>query len=123
MRVLLVDDEYELVSALAERLGFRGIEAEFETTPVAALALAEKKTFDVAVLDVKMPGMNGIELYSKMQKIQPGLKVVFLTGHGSLDDFQTGAAQGEAYLVKPVDIDVLLEVIDKGMGTERSNEQ
>ena len=67
MRVLLVDDEKELVEALAERLGIRGIEARWETTGDAALKRIVEEEFDLVVLDVKIPGMSGIDLQKKMK--------------------------------------------------------
>jgi DNA-binding response OmpR family regulator len=110
IHVLLVDDEEELVSTLAERLSLRGIEAEWATTAEEALERVEGKDFDIAVLDVKMPRISGIKLKTQMQKIRPAMKFIFLTGHGSEDDFRTGAAEAGAsfYLVKPVNIDNLV---------------
>ena len=112
MRVLLVDDEQELVETLAERLGIRGIEARWETTGDAALKRAGEEHFDLAVLDVKIPGISGIDLYKKMKAKYPGLKFIFMTGHGSHDDFTAGSAETGAdyYLLKPVNIE---ELIDK----------
>ncbi len=111
MRVLLVDDEEELVSALAERLSFRGMEAAWATSGQKALELASRTCFDLAVLDVKMPGMGGIELKGRLAQACPGLKVLFLTGHGSEDDFRRGSAESgkDFYLVKPVDIETLIK--------------
>jgi DNA-binding response OmpR family regulator len=110
IHVLLVDDEEELVSTLAERLSLRGIEADWATTAEEALERVEKESFDVAVLDVKIPRISGIKLKTQMEKIRPGMKFIFLTGHGSEDDFTTGAAEAGAsfYLVKPVNIDNLV---------------
>jgi DNA-binding response OmpR family regulator len=110
IHVLLVDDEEELVSTLAERLSLRGIEADWATTAEEALERVEKESFDVAVLDVKIPRISGIKLKTQMEKIRPGMKFIFLTGHGSEDDFRTGAAEAGAsfYLVKPVNIDNLV---------------
>jgi DNA-binding response OmpR family regulator len=107
IHVLLVDDEEELVSTLAERLSLRGIEADWATTAEEALERVEKESFDVAVLDVKIPRISGIKLKTQMEKIRPGMKFIFLTGHGSEDDFRTGAAEAGAsfYLVKPINID------------------
>jgi len=112
VRVLLVDDEQELVETLAERLGIRGIEARWETTGDAALKRVGEEHFDLAVLDVKIPGISGIDLHKKMKAKYPGLKFIFMTGHGSQDDFTAGSAEtGEDYyLLKPVDIE---ELIDK----------
>jgi DNA-binding response OmpR family regulator len=111
MRVLLVDDEEELVTALAERLSYRGIEADWSTTGHRAIELAEEHAYDVAVLDVKMPHISGIELKRRLEKTRPGMKYIFLTGHGSEEDFRAGSAEASRYLVKPLDIDVLIEAM------------
>ncbi len=111
MRVLLVDDEEELVTALAERLSFRGIEADWSTNGRQALELAEKRPYDVAVLDVKMPNISGIELKKRLEKTRPGMSYIFLTGHGSEEDFRAGSAEGSQYLVKPLDIETLIETM------------
>ncbi|MBW2709878.1 MAG: response regulator [Deltaproteobacteria bacterium] len=112
MRVLLVDDEQELVETLAERLGIRGIEARWETTGDGALKRIDQENFDLAVLDVKIPGISGIDLHKKMKAQCPGLKFIFMTGHGSHDDFTAGSAEtgSDYYLLKPVNIE---ELIDK----------
>lgn len=111
MRVLLVDDEKELVSALAERLGFRGIEADWATSGEQALEMSKSTKYDAAVLDVKMPRIGGIKLCRLLQETMPDLKCIFLTGHGSEQDFREGVQEGEAYLVKPAKIEVLIEEI------------
>lgn len=110
MRVLLVDDENEFVSTLAERLTLRGIEAEWATTSLDALRIAESGQFEVAILDMKMPEMGGLKLKEKLQEKCPGMKFIFLTGYGSETDFRALTCQaGEEFcLVKPVDIEVLI---------------
>jgi DNA-binding response OmpR family regulator len=118
MHVLLVDDEEEFVSTLAERLAIRGIDAEWATTSPDAIKRVEFKTFDVAILDVKIPKMGGLALKERLQVKCPRMKFIFLTGHGSEKDFKTISAQvGEDfYLVKPVDIDVLIEKMKAILG-------
>ena len=113
MRVLLVDDETEFVATLAERLAFRKIEIDYATTAAEALKLAEKKTYDLAILDVRMPGISGIELKGMLEKQCPAMKFIFLTGHGSEDDFMAGSSEACCYLVKPVNIDILMSKIKK----------
>ena len=110
MRVLLVDDEKEFVSTLAERLTLRGIDAEWTTAGHEALKIAEAGCFDIAILDVKMPQMGGLRLKEKLQEKCPDMGFVFLTGYGSEKDFRAVSCQvGEDFcLVKPVDIDDLL---------------
>lgn len=113
MKVLLVDDEQEMVSALAERLSLRGIEADWVLSGKAALTRVQQKTYDVVVLDVKMPGMDGLETMEKIQKVQPEAKIIFLTGHGSLADCEAGKNAGACfYLMKPIDINVLIESME-----------
>lgn len=111
MRIIIVDDEQELVLTLSERLGFRGIEADWAINGADAIKLVSENRYDLAVLDVKLPGMSGLELKKKIQEIAPEMKFIFVTGHGSQRDFQTGTqeAGAEYYLIKPVNIDVLIE--------------
>ena len=111
MRILLVDDEVELVSTLAERLSFRGIEADWVTSGEEALRQVERQRYDVAVLDVKIPRISGLALKKLLEEKDPHLKFIFLTGHGSEEDFRIGSAEaGEAYyLIKPVDLNLLIE--------------
>jgi len=111
-----VDDERDLVSALAERFSFRNIDADFATSGDEALKMAQTTAYDLAILDVKMPKINGLELSKRLLKILPELKCIFLTGHGSELDFQAGASMGVAYLVKPVNIDLLVREIHKVLG-------
>ena len=117
MRVLLVDDEEQLVSTLAERLQLRGIDARWVTSSMAALELVDTETFDLAILDVKMPKINGLELKKRLQSLHPEMKFIFMTGHGSEDDFKTGAAEAgkDFYLVKPVKIESLLEKMNEAI--------
>jgi DNA-binding response OmpR family regulator len=117
MKVLLVDDEHELVSTLAERLSLRGIEADWAISGEEAIRLAEKKSYDVAVLDVKIPGISGLELKRKLQSKRPDLKFIFMTGHGSEEDFRTCSAETAdgCYLVKPVNIEDLIQKMSELM--------
>jgi len=111
MRILLVDDEQELASALAERLNMRGIDADWVTTVDEALRKVTATSYDLAVLDMRMPMTSGLELKALLQAQDPRLKFIFVTGYGSEKDFEAVSCQaGEAcYLVKPVDITLLIE--------------
>ncbi len=71
MKIILVDDEQDLVSTLAERLSMRGIDADWVSVGEEALAKVQETTYDLAVLDMKMPKMSGLELRKKMADIQP----------------------------------------------------
>ncbi|MGD9097084.1 MAG: response regulator [Desulfobacterales bacterium] len=116
MRVLLIDDEEEFVATLAERLRLRGIAADWTTSAEAGLRRAAETTYDIAVLDVKMPGVSGIDLKSRIQALSPETKYIFLTGHGSEKDFIAGKSISEFYLIKPVQIDDLVEKLQIATG-------
>jgi DNA-binding response OmpR family regulator len=115
MKVLLIDDEEELISTLAERLSFRGIDADWVTTGEEALKKVEAQCYDLAVVDVRMPKMSGLELTKIMAEKCPGLKFIFMTGHGSEDDYKEATAQAGVayYLLKPVNIELLIEKINE----------
>ena len=111
MKVLLVDDERRFVSVLAKRLRMRGFDADYAFSGEDALKMAADKLYDVMALDVKMPGIGGIQLKARLEELNPNAKFIFVTGHGSLEDFSVGSPQASAYLAKPVAIDVLIETI------------
>lgn len=111
MKVLLVDDEKKFAVMLAKRLALRGFDVDYTYTGEEAMQKAENKRYDVAILDVKMPGIGGIELERKMKQMVPGIKIIFLTGHGSKNDFETGSAEAAYYLPKPLQIDELIQIL------------
>jgi DNA-binding response OmpR family regulator len=110
MNVLLVDDETELVTTLAERLGLRGIHACWATNAEEALRLLQQEPFDIAVLDLKLPKVDGIELKKHLQELRPDLKFIFVTGHGSNSAYETASSEvgSKYYLAKPLDIERLI---------------
>ncbi len=111
MKVLLVDDERKFATMLAKRLVLRGIDIDYVFTGEDAVLKAETQRYDVAILDVKMPGIGGIELERKFKKLDPGMKIIFLTGHGSQTDFEAGSAEATCYLAKPIQIDELITIL------------
>ena len=112
LRVLIVDDEEELVSALEERLNLRGFDAKGVTTGREGLAFLDDTPCDVVLLDVKMPGIGGLEVIKSIKAEHPKLEVILLSGHGSAQDVEKGMALGAFdYLMKPVDIDVLVRTL------------
>jgi DNA-binding response OmpR family regulator len=120
MRVLLLDDEEELASALAERLNMRDIDTDWVTTGEEALQKVDATAYDLAVLDMKMPKIGGLELKALLQERCPRLKFIFVTGYVSEMDFEEVACQAgeECYLVKPVDIKLLIERMNDLLGPE-----
>jgi DNA-binding NtrC family response regulator len=116
LKVLLVDDEEDLVDTLAERLALREYEVDAVTDGADALRHAQTQQHDVAVVDVKMPGMSGIEVLAALKKQKPNLPVILLTGHGSQEDGQEGMRQGAfAYLLKPTNLHDLMESINNAV--------
>lgn len=112
MRVLFVDDEEELVSAAVERLQLRGVDAVGVTSGDEALRQISEAPFDIVVLDVKMPGLGGLEVIQRIKAEHPGLQVVLLSGHGSKEDAEEGMRLGAfSYIMKPIDTEDLLRVL------------
>jgi DNA-binding response OmpR family regulator len=111
MKVLLVDDQTRFVSILTRRLNMRGIDAECVFSPEEALKLVDTTHYDVAVLDVKMPGLSGIELRRELQKKDANMKYIFVTGHACETDYKAGVQEASFYLPKPLNIDKLIEAI------------
>ncbi len=117
LRVLFVDDEEELVSAVVERLEVRGVVAVGSTSGEQALRLLEEQPFHVVVLDVKMPGLGGLEVVRRIRSRLPEMPVVLLSGHGSEESVEEGMRLGAFdYLQKPVDIDLLLGILRRAAG-------
>ena len=111
-RVLIVDDEAELVSALVERLNLRGFRAAGVTTGAEALTRVAVADFDVVLLDVKMPGLGGLEVIKTIKTEHPAVQVILLTGHGSARDAEAGMQLGAFdYLMKPITITDLVRVL------------
>jgi DNA-binding NtrC family response regulator len=114
MKVLLVDDEEKFALMLAKRLELRGIQtAVFFSGEQALDTVQQGDRFDVAILDVKMPGIGGIELKRRLGRLDEHMKFVFLTGHGSTTDYTARAQETENYLPKPLQIEVLIETLNR----------
>ena len=110
LRLLLVDDETEFVKTLSERIRIRGLDADYAFSGEMALAMLAESLPDVVVLDLSMPGMEGIEVLRQVKKRYPELPVLILSGHGSVKDEAVTQRIGAVdYLHKPVDIDTLIE--------------
>ncbi|SFM63633.1 response regulator [Thermodesulforhabdus norvegica] len=110
LRVLLVDDEEEFVRTLAERLEIRGVKALVALDGGEAINFLEEGDVDVVVLDVRMPGMSGLEVLRHIKETRPHLPVILLTGHGDTRDGIEGMRLGAFdYLMKPLNIDTLME--------------
>jgi len=113
-RVLLVDDEREFVQTLSERLQLRDMGSVVAYDGKSALSLVEEDEPDVMIIDLKMPGVNGLEILKKVKTTQPQIEVIVLTGHGCEADRKKCMDLGAfAYMQKPVDINLLSETLKK----------
>jgi CheY-like chemotaxis protein len=111
-KVLLVDDEKEFVHTLSERLTTRNLESAIAYDGEQALAMVEKDAPEVMVLDLKMPGIDGLEVLRRVKRQSPATEVIILTGHGSEAEESLAEELGAfAYLHKPVDIDLLAKTM------------
>ena len=113
-KVLLVDDEREFVQALSERLLMRQMGSAVAYDGESALHLVKDDEPEVMILDLKMPGIDGMEVLRRVKATRPEIEVIILTGHGSEVDRDVCMKLGAfAYLQKPVDIDVLSDTLKR----------
>jgi DNA-binding NtrC family response regulator len=116
-RVLLVDDEVEFTEALAERMEARGLEVETVDSGEAALDATKAKDFYAIILDLSMPGMDGIETLKRLRKQNPDLQIIVLTGRATvqkgIEAMKLGALD---FLEKPADIKRIMEKIEQAKG-------
>lgn len=110
IRLLLVDDEVGYLEVLGKRLAKRDFDVTTARSGAQAIRCLRDHDFDVAVVDLKMEDMDGIELLKVLKQMLPELQVIMLTGHGSERAARDGLALGAFdYLLKPIDLEVLLE--------------
>ena len=123
--VLLVDDEVSFVETFSERLELRDFEISKAFSGQAALqVLEENKNIEVVILDVKMPGMDGIETLAEIKRKNPLVEVMMLSGHADVASAIEGMKQGAFdYLMKPVDIDQITTKVAEAVAKKRQHEE
>jgi len=120
IRLLLVDDEEGYVNVLSNRMAKRNIDVTKALTGTAGIQALRKEDFDVAVLDLKMEDMDGIEVLKVFKKMVPHMPVIMLTGHGSEQAARDGIAHGAFdYLLKPCELEDLIEKIKNAIRSGR----
>jgi DNA-binding response OmpR family regulator len=121
MKILIVDDEKKIADVLTERLKLRGLDATAVYTGESALALLKKEAFDGLLLDLRLPGIDGIDVLRHTMKRFPEARVVILSGHGTDEDFRTCLKLGAvACFHKPAKISHLVEKLTNR--TDKSND-
>jgi DNA-binding response OmpR family regulator len=118
-KLLLVDDEVGYLDVLAKRLTHRGFKVTTASSGAEAIRALRKWEFDLAVVDLKMEDMDGIEVLKVLKKMDPALQVIILTGHGSERAARDGIAHGAFdYLIKPIGLDPLIARIRAALSSE-----
>jgi len=123
--VLLVDDEIEFVETFSERLELRDLEISKAFNGEEALQVLEtNRTIELVILDVKMPGMDGIETLAEIKKRYPLVEVIMLSGHADVESAIEGMKQGAFdYLMKPCDIDQMIVKVTEAAAKKRQHEE
>jgi len=123
--VLLVDDEVSFVETFSERLELRDFEISKAFSGEEALqVLDENKNVEVVILDVKMPGMDGIETLTEIKRKYPLVEVMMLSGHADVASAIDGMKQGAFdYLMKPVDMDQIITKVTEAVAKKRQHEE
>ena len=112
IRLLIVDDEERFLNTLSQRLALRDFEVKPVTSGQDALEAARNQPFDLALVDLRMPGMDGEEVLEHLKRDHPFLEVIILTGHGSIDSAVRCTAAGSySFLQKPCRTEELLAVL------------
>jgi two-component system response regulator HydG len=118
--VLVVDDDEEFVLAVADLLGGDGIRCELASSGDAALAACRQHSFDAVVSDIRMPGMDGVELMTRVRRLHPSLPVVLITAQGSIGAAVEAVKRGAfQYLLKPFDGNVLRRLVEDAVAQNR----
>ncbi|MDQ7831459.1 MAG: response regulator [Desulfovibrionaceae bacterium] len=114
IKLLLVDDEENFVNTLAERMKMRDVPSRVVFSGEEALEAVKVEAPDVMVLDLRMPGIDGMDVLRKVRKAHPHVQVIILTGHGTdLDEEEAKKLGAFHYHKKPIDIDELLSTVKK----------
>ncbi len=121
-RLLIVDDEEEFLISSSQALSRRGFIVDAALNGVTALDKVEEFEYDAVVLDVKMPDIDGIEVFHQIHKSHPDLPVILLTGHSSIGDaFQTSKEGIADYLSKPIEMDELANKINLAISSAKKS--
>ena len=118
IKLLIVDDDEKFLKTIAERLGLKDFDVTTASEGNQAIKAAKKGKFDVAILDMKMPGMDGMEVLQSLKKKHKFLEVIILTGFASIDSAVEATKLGAfGYLEKPYNFEKLLEVLKEAYET------
>lgn len=124
MKLLFIDDEQTFLKYLAKRLFLDGFTVKTTFSGEEGVEAAAKEDFDVAVVDLQMPGIDGIEVQKRLKELQPNLPCIVLTGHGSVENaLASGKYNAFKFLSKPVDMETLIETIHAAYDFRKNQEK
>lgn len=119
-KVLIIDDERPIRNSLREILEYEKLKIEEATNAIEALEILEKSDFDLILCDIKMPGMDGIELLTKIQENKPEIPVIMISGHGNVETAVDALKKGAYdFIEKPIDLNRLLVTVRNAL--DRAN--
>ncbi len=119
-----MDDDYEFVTGLATKLQRKGFEVAFCTSGADALTKLNEQLFDVAILDVRMPEMDGLTLLEEVKKLRPEMEAILLTGYATVQTGREGISKGAYdFLVKPTSMDVLIARINSAYSKKQAHDE
>ncbi|MFV0436337.1 MAG: response regulator [Desulfopila sp.] len=111
-RILLVDDEEEFLVSLKARLEIRGMQVDTAANGEDAISLADRQEYDAIIVDLSMPGIDGLETLERIKEINPDAELIMLTGHATVESGIKAMKKGAGdFLQKPVDLADLLQKI------------
>lgn len=124
VQLLIVDDEERFLETTRRLMANRGVQTKTAPSGAEALRIIDETPVDVVILDVKMPGMDGVETLQRIKRHYPLIEVIMLTGHGSVDSAVKGLRMGAFdYVMKPCDIPDLLAKVEEAYGKKKSMEE
>ena len=123
-KILVVDDEERFRTIMAKLLAVRGLEVSTIGEGEEALKAMREESYDVIILDVRMPGMTGIQVMTELRKLDPFIEVIIMTGYASVDTAKKIMELGAYdYLLKPYNIDELMEKIEAAYDRKCARQQ
>lgn len=123
IRVLVADDEIEFATTLSFRLNLRDFQTTVASSGHEALEKIDSEDFDVVILDLKMPDLDGLEVLARLRVNHPKLPVIILTGHGAFEAGREGMELGAFdYIMKPADLNLLTVKIEEAHETVSGSE-
>ncbi|MFO7752515.1 MAG: response regulator [Desulfobacteraceae bacterium] len=124
MKLLFIDDEQTFLKYISKRLALDGFTVKTTFSGEEGVEAAAKEDFDVAVVDLKMPGIDGIEVQKRLKELQPLLPCIVLTGYGSVENaLESGKYNAFKFLSKPIDMDTLVETIKAAFEHRKEQEK